>query len=129
MLGQLTVLVIDDDKLIRSLTKKILGSADCTTLLADCGEAGLQKLRDQYNEIDLVIIDYTMDDISGFDLLKAIRGLSAEIPAIVSSGNAVNLNDLTAELRCRTSILQKPYRSSDLLQAVESAMAVSLPVG
>jgi len=112
------VLVVDDEEIILSLAQKILTRAGCETFLADNGVEGLNLFSQNHEQIDLVILDISMEGLSGFDVLRRIRRISPAIPAIVSSGHPFNEDDLPDDLATNTCLLQKPYRSTALVNKV-----------
>ena len=120
--GGKTILVIDDDEVIRSLVQKILNRAGYDTVLTCTGEEGLEELRCCPEEIHLVIVDHTLEGLSGADLVNALRSEVPDIPVIISSGENIDLANLPAGQRPHASILKKPYRVSDLNDAVMVAL-------
>ena len=120
-----SVLIIDDDPIIRSLARKILERAGFDTVLAASGEEGLALLEEDPGAYDLVITDYSLDGLSGVDLVYAIRSQAPATPVILSSGEQIELEDLPADLQSHMYILQKPYRSRQLTDLVETALVES----
>jgi CheY-like chemotaxis protein len=72
---------------------------------------------------DVVILDMTMPDIDGAEVLRRLRASGSHVPVIISSGYL----DVSVELRLPRGefqgFLAKPYAASDLAAAMESAMA------
>jgi len=124
----MSVLVVDDEQMIRSLTENILTRVGYEVLLAESGEAGLKMFFENSAEIDLVIVDMSMEGLSGLDMLRAIRRINPAIPGIVSTGHAVDDADLPDDLAANTYLLQKPYRSTTLERMVQQALGVPEPV-
>jgi len=122
------VLVIDDEGMIRTLAEKILVRAGHDVFLADSGQQGLDLFREYSEKIDLLIIDMTMDGMSGEDTLRACRVIQPCIAAVFSSGQNLQESDIPADLAINTSFLQKPYRASQLVDMVEQAVAAAVPV-
>ena len=79
------ILIIDDEEMIRDLTENILTRAGFDVLTADSGQSGLELFSENFHQIDLVLLDLTMDDIPGMEILKRIREISPHLPCIISS--------------------------------------------
>lgn len=118
-----TVLIIDDDQMIRSLAQKILARAGFETVLASTSAEAMVAIEGRPGLCDLVIADYTLDGLSGLELAEVIRLQTPALPVIISSGEQIEIDDIPTELQPNMHILQKPYRSQALVDMVESAIA------
>jgi two-component system NtrC family response regulator len=88
----MTILVVDDEPAQRELLGGFLAKRGWSVELAAGGAEALAILR--RTSIDLVLADYRMPDLSGIDLLKAIKQLNPEVPFVLitaygSIGSAV----------------------------------------
>jgi len=73
------ILLIDDEKMIVNTTAKILEKLSSAEVLkASSGNQAIALFRQHYNEIDLIISDLGMDEVSGFDVAKFILKFSEE---------------------------------------------------
>jgi DNA-binding NtrC family response regulator len=123
----MTILIIDDEKMILTLAQKILARAGHETQAVTSGEEGLGLLGRESDAISLVIVDYSLDGLSGLDLMSAVREIAPDMPLVISSGQKIDRNNIPPELMKNTGVLQKPYRASELIDAVEAAVAASAP--
>ncbi len=123
------VLVIDDEGMIRTLAEKILVRAGYDVVLAESGTEGVNLFREQPDKIDLLIVDMTMDGLSGEDTLRACRVIRPGVPAVFSSGHVLEQTDISEDLVLNTHYLQKPYRASDLVEKIEDVMGVAQTAG
>lgn len=110
------ILVVDDDRLIRSFISTILKEDGHHVEEAGTGRGGLEKVR--LADFDLVITDLRMPDISGLDLIREGRKIRPEarwiiITAFGSIGNAVEAMKVGA-----SDYLTKPFGSPDELRHV-----------
>lgn len=112
------VLVIDDDESICSLFKDILDSKGHTTITASESSRGLELVK--ANNCDLVFLDLKMPGVNGAELLKQIREVKPDLPVTIITGYPES--DLMAEALTYGpfSIMSKPFRSSDVITAVEN---------
>ncbi|HON15811.1 MAG TPA: response regulator, partial [Spirochaetota bacterium] len=115
----ITVLVVDDEAYIRTLTSRMLKNAGYTAVLADNGLEALQIFRDKKDSIDCVLLDLTMPELDGKETLAAIRKIDKNIPVIISSGYSEA--DIRASFGDNTisGVLQKPYQYEDLIKIIQ----------
>lgn len=119
------VLVIDDEGVIRNLAEKILTKAGHRVELAKDGAEGVDVFREHHDNIDLLLIDLSMEGLSGGEVLRQCRIINPDIPAIFSSGRALESDDMPGELSANISFLQKPYKASELTEAVDRCAVTS----
>ena len=112
------ILVIDDEAIIRTLAEKVLLGAGYEVIVADGGQRGLDLYRQHIDEIDLVLLDMNMNDLSGAEVLRRIRQVQAGLPVLISSGDVLDPTDISPQLQTNTHFLQKPYRSNELVAKV-----------
>lgn len=113
------VLVVDDEGVIRNLAEKILTKAGHRVEVAKDGVEGVDVFRENRDNIDLLLIDLTMEGMSGGEVLRQCRIISPGIPALFSSGRSLDPDDIPGDLSVNTSFLQKPYKASELKEAVD----------
>jgi CheY-like chemotaxis protein len=91
-------------------------------LLAAYGNQGVDLFREHAQRIDAVLLDLTMPDMSGGEVLRAIQQLSPAVRVILSSGYSEEeaASFLTASGSCR--FLQKPYRPTVLLDTLRQML-------
>ncbi len=111
-----SILVVDDDPMIRSFLSTILKEEGHRVEEAESGRSGLAKF--QAAEFDLVVTDLRMPDLSGLDLIREGRKLRPEsrwviITAYGSIGNAVEAMKVGA-----SDYLTKPFGSPEELRHV-----------
>ena len=76
--GRGRILVVDDEEMVRQTAKAILERAGYAVLVAVDGANGLEILRDQRDQIDLVLLDLSMPGKSGVEVLREIRQFDPE---------------------------------------------------
>ena len=93
---QRTILIVDDSAVIRNCYKRLLETHNYTVIEAENGKAALRKLKRANGEIKLILTDYNMPIMNGFELISKVRaiyskedvsiiGLSAESDRTVSA--------------------------------------------
>jgi PAS domain S-box-containing protein len=119
--GPVTVMVVDDDEAIRSLTSDMLEQCGFAVVTAEDGVAAIERLREQPSAIDAVILDMTMPRLSGEDTYRGLLALRRDLPVIVASGySEQDTIDRFGSPR-PAGFLQKPYRMGELKLAIERA--------
>jgi CheY-like chemotaxis protein len=123
-----TVIVVDDDPVARKLTGRLLRTAGWTVVEAANGRDALRRVSER--QPDLMIMDLIMPEMSGFDLIDALRREGRHsIPIVV-----VTAKDLTEEERQRLNgsvarVLQKaPDGGRELLAAVRRQVRTAVPL-
>lgn len=120
-----TVLVVDDDASIRRVLAKTLERAGHTVLLAAGGHQALSLLRSHALDIDLVVLDVIMPDLSGWTVLGEIRKRVDPPRVIVQSGFMTEVDSEAASLA--DAFLRKPYELEQFLETVRSVLGSSDP--
>ena len=123
--GAGTVLVIDDEEIVRNLARQTLEHYGYRVLLAEEGARGVEALGREADSIDCVVLDLTMPVMSGEEALPRLKALRPEVPVILSSG----FSEAEAVRRFAgkglAAFIQKPYRAADLAVKVKDAMAAA----
>ena len=84
--GTETILLVDDEAIIRNLGRTILQRYGYRVLLAEDGLEALQVYRQHGEPIDLVILDLVMPRLSGHDTLRQLQQLDPDVRVLFSSG-------------------------------------------
>ena len=101
-----TVLIVDDESTIRWILKVALEVKELTILEASSGEEGVQMCKEI--RPDLIIMDYKMPDMNGWQATTEIKKLYPDMVVIGHTGFA-NDKDIEEGYRCGcTTILHKP---------------------
>jgi CheY-like chemotaxis protein len=108
----LTVLLVEDDELVRATTREALEEAGCRVIDASDGAEALQILRGD-QAIDLLFSDVVMPEINGVELARTAMQLRPDLKILLTSGYADAVVDLDSQGE-RISVLMKPYRRADL---------------
>ena len=108
----LTVLLVEDDELVRTTTREALEETGCQVIDARDGAEALAILRGD-QAIDLLFSDIVMPEIDGVELARAATQLRPDLKVLLTSGYADAVVDLDPEGE-RITVLMKPYRRADL---------------
>jgi DNA-binding response OmpR family regulator len=117
-----TVLLVDDDAEIRSLTRTFLEHEGYSVFSSGDAERGAQIFR-SVPQIDLLVTDLYMPGRSGIDLGLELKAIRKELPVLMISGG---LLDADHEQRLKAegwSFLAKPFRLPEFLAMVHRILA------
>lgn len=121
--GSETILVVDDEDLVRRVAEGSLKCYGYSTLSAANGKEALEVLEENKDEIMLVLLDLTMPVMSGKETLAAIKERFTDVPVVVCSGYMVDLEGFEKETGLRPdSAIQKPYDVNDLAKRVREVL-------
>lgn len=123
IVAQGTVLVVDDDKLVRDLVCAVLRHAGYQVEQALDGFKALE-LSKADPSIKLAILDMTMPGIGGMETLKLMRVLRPEMSFLLTSGFSDAMPEHYPMHDGMVRFLAKPYRNQELLEAVASLLAL-----
>lgn len=116
--GTQTILFVDDEDLLLTMGQMILASYGYDVLTANTGQKALDVFAKCGKNIDLMITDLVMPNMSGRELIEKVRRLSPDTRVICSSGyvRAINVEE-------NDSYLQKPFSSKELLRKVKQTLS------
>jgi PAS domain S-box-containing protein len=108
------ILVVDDDKAVLRTTQRLLDALGYSVVPAASGGEALRMIADGL-EIELVLSDFAMPEMTGVELAKSIHTIRPELPVILvtSDGNREILKELGEVL-----ILHKPYTEDELMEKI-----------
>lgn len=121
-MNKLSILIVDDDKLILGTLKRLLTKEGYEVLAAQNGAEALEKIKDATP--NLIITDIRMPNMDGLDTLKEIRKRLSEagrgpVPELVITGFDNDSNRQRADELHVSGYLTKPFDLRDLLVNIE----------
>ena len=117
-----TILVVEDDELLRSLVVRLLDSPGYDVLEAESADAALRLVAQYQGKIDLLLTDVVMPSISGGELAERIRALLPEIKVLFMSGYSSELVAKHGAVKPGDRVLEKPFTRNSLLSQVRVAL-------
>lgn len=122
LVGSGTVLVVDDEELIRVTTTSILKKIGFKVLLAENGKNAVELYKQKSKDIDLVLMDIIMPEMNGQESFEAMKKYNPDCKVILTSGyvNNVNIKQLQKDGLC--GFLQKPFNVPELIRLVNSVI-------
>jgi signal transduction histidine kinase/ActR/RegA family two-component response regulator len=120
--GQETILVVDDEEMIRMLVRDILEEIGYNVLSAADGIEAVELYKEKDGEIDLVILDMTMPGMGGRETFEKLKEMNPSVRAILSTGYAADERARQMLAMGVKAFVQKPYRIDDLASAVRRTL-------
>lgn len=116
----LTILVVDDNDLVRTAVCTMIQSGGMNVLSASSGQEALDLYAEKGSQIDFVLLDYFMPDMNGAEVLRALREKSPSVRVLLCSGaDGVELGELDEK---PDGVLPKPFRLEDLYTSLAAIM-------
>ncbi len=120
--GHETILVVEDDPLIRKLTTRLLESLGYAVLQADNGVSALAVVAAHRGEITLLLSDVVMPEMNGQVLADRLRAENTKLKVLYVSGYTDNAIVLRGVSENAIAFLQKPYTPTTLARKVRAVL-------
>jgi CheY-like chemotaxis protein len=121
--GVETILVAEDEPLIREILKASLSELGYTVLLAENGADAVERFLRDPAAVDLLILDVVMPKLSGVATLARIEAVKPGMKALFISGHAPESERLSDQLRAPgRAFLAKPFSLADLATTVRELL-------
>jgi CheY-like chemotaxis protein len=121
--GRETILLVDDEKSLRILGKRVLTEAGYNVLEASDGAMALRIAAEQVGEIDLVLTDVEMPTLGGRGMVDELHELSPGLRVLFMSGYTDNEILRRGIRTSETDFLQKPFTAEALRAAVSAVLS------
>lgn len=112
--GNGTVLVIDDEEVVRNVTKRMLARIGYRPLLAEDGPQGIETYKRHKDEVICVLLDMTMPRMSGEETLGNLKKINPDIRVLLMSGYSEQEASNRFSGKGVSAFMQKPYTPQDL---------------
>ena len=124
--GDETILLVDDEIMVRKVAETLLKSHGYRILTAGDGQEAVSVFRAHQDEISLILMDMTMPKMSGLEAFQELRTLDRFTPVVICSGYVVDLGEWQTPQGDRPNgFVQKPYNLRDLVSTVRHLIDTS----
>ena len=117
-----TILLVEDDNTMRSLTRKMLEEHGYAVIEAHGGQVALERANQDHVRIDLMLTDVVMRGMSGPELGLRLSQSHPNVKIVYMSGYTGELISQRDALQPGIALLEKPFTRNALLQALHSAL-------
>ncbi|MBN1510432.1 MAG: response regulator, partial [Phycisphaerae bacterium] len=121
--GTETVLVCEDEALVRQVICKTLSSAGYKILEAHDGDAAVELARANAGAVDLLITDMVMPGMNGRELASRLHEAIPGLPCVIVSGYLGDVTDCGSAPRPWEHVLPKPFGPRALLECVRDVLS------
>jgi PAS domain S-box-containing protein len=120
--GKGTVLIVEDDEMVRNLARSMLSALGYQVLVAPTPSAALRLCDNDPAVIDLLMVDVVMPEMKGPELWEKVRSMRPGVRVLFMSGYTSNVLVRHGGGSEDVDFLQKPFTSAELARSVEHAM-------
>ena len=119
--GTETLLVVEDQEMLRRATARALEKLGYQILVASDGAEGLRAFTEHAERVRLVISDRVMPELGGVELYRCLRDAGHDVPFLLMSGYAADAGGITPVPEGLT-IIEKPWTVEDLASRVRALL-------
>ena len=117
-----TILLVEDDEIMRGLTRQLLQQHGYNVVEADDGKSALEWVESHPDPIDLVLTDVVMRRMSGPELVERLHACRPNLKVVFMSGYTGELIAEREVLRRGVTLLEKPFSRTALLNTLHTAL-------
>lgn len=115
----LNVLFIDDEELMRDVARLMFEDIGWKGHIASTAGEGVKTFRDLQDEIDLVIIDFSMPEMNGMQTARALKEINADVKIVLISGLICDEEIQEQKDIGTVGFMSKPFLYEDLIDCIE----------
>jgi PAS domain S-box-containing protein len=119
--GMETLLLVEDEEIVKMFVKNILERAGYKVIIADNGEDAVARFR-EHDDISLVLSDVVMPRKTGKEMHDEIRRIKPDVKVIFISGYSADVMQKKGMFEENTEFITKPFKKNDLLQKVREVL-------
>jgi len=120
--GTETVLIVDDEDIILDVSKGTIEKLGYKVLIAKGGKEAIGIYEKNQGQIDMVILDMIMPEISGGETYGKLKEINPDIKVLLSSGYSINGQATEILERGCNGFIQKPFNMTDLSQKIREIL-------
>jgi PAS domain S-box-containing protein len=120
--GTERILFVDDENTLVEMAQEMLGNRGYKVTSMAASPMALKFIKEHSAEIDMLITDQTMPDMTGMELAKAARAIKKDLPVILCTGYSSEVNPERATALGISRLLMKPYGSREIRAAVREIL-------
>lgn len=114
--GKKTVLLVDDEAIIREIASTLLETLGYVVVLAEHGRAAVEIARERKDDLAAIILDIIMPEMDGSEAFPLLREICPTVPVLIASGFSKNERVQNLLDQGAAGFLKKPYRKEHLAE-------------
>lgn len=111
-------LVVEDDPVSARLIEAALKSENIVSELAVCGEDGIELAK--LYDFDIVILDLSLPDIDGYEVVRRLRAARVQTPVLILSGRTETMDKVRGLMGGADDYLTKPFNKAELVARIQA---------
>ncbi len=120
---RLSVLFVEDEPLALELISQSLDASGYRVTSFDCPRRALKWFETNANQVDVLITDQSMPELTGIELAQAIRQHRPELPVVLVTGAGSIEHEIFS---FKATVLEKPFKKQELFDAIIYVMGEKL---
>jgi nitrogen-specific signal transduction histidine kinase/CheY-like chemotaxis protein len=120
--GTETILFVDDEDMILDVGRELLKRMGYRVLVAQCGKEAIEFYQENKSEIDMVILDMVMPEMSGGATFDKLREINPALKVLLASGYSVDGQAARILKRGCDGFIQKPFNVKELSQRIRQVL-------
>jgi DNA-binding NtrC family response regulator len=113
-------LIIDDEEPLREIISEVLSLVDIGSIKAENGNEAIKIAEEQKDEIDLILIDFYMPEMSGEETYEKLKDVLPKCPVIFMSGYDFSEQVVSEPNKAVKLFIKKPFTIAQLQETVTS---------
>jgi signal transduction histidine kinase/CheY-like chemotaxis protein len=123
--GKGTVLVVEDEPILRDAAQNALNALGYAVVTAEHGRAGVEAYQERHGDLLAVLLDLKMPVMGGRDAFFRMRTIDASVPVIICTGYSENEEIQELLKSGAVALLPKPYRIHELAEILQGFQSTS----
>jgi DNA-binding response OmpR family regulator len=120
--GTETILLVEDEEMLRSLAKMVLKGKGYNVVTASDGEEAVRMFMLRQNDIVLVLCDMGLPKLNGYDVLKQVKRIKPSVKFIIASGYIEPAERSEILKSGARDFIQKPYVPNEMLRKIREVL-------
>jgi two-component system, cell cycle sensor histidine kinase and response regulator CckA len=120
-----TVLIVEDEAILRAATAKMLRKAGFTVIEAGDGTTGVALFQANRGKIDVVLLDMTLPGMSGREVVEELRRIQPDTKVVLTTAYSRDLAVTAFGEQRSWHFIRKPYRLRELIDLLRNVIAVT----
>ena len=116
--GSGQVLVVDDEEMVRKISRKLLNRLGFDVIMAEDGREGIEVFKRHQENIRAVLLDLTMPEMSGLEVFRELKKIAPEIPVLLTSGYNEDETIQKFSGDRYAAFIQKPFTLTEIQEAL-----------
>jgi signal transduction histidine kinase/CheY-like chemotaxis protein len=123
------VLAVDDDAMVRTVARRLLQSFGLTVVEAAGGREAIECFAAEPDAIDAILLDLTMPDVGGAEVVREVRAIRPDVPIVIMSGYHEDEAGAAFDGDGLAGFVQKPFTPADLAKRMRVALGTGVDRG